>query len=249
MKFTVEKIAAAILGLGLSILAAILGMYMVFTSELKFIYHLLYSAAFILQPVQTVILIRYMFMRPEDRRKQEDDELDDEDELSEEFDEFDAEEDAKPAKKENPFGLFGRKKDEETIYFGNPDDDYTQPEAPNSSGSRDSGRSQAASRVRQSGYENPSFKKASYTPLPPVTPPAQTGGEEDPLAPYLVKPDIPASEFDTLDTPDTSASDLARIEKNLGEIADIDSDAEGESSLAGSIGKRFGGMFGKGSRN
>ncbi|MEE1109100.1 MAG: hypothetical protein UH229_03400 [Lachnospiraceae bacterium] len=100
MKYMFEKLAVSIVGLGLSILVAILGMYLVFNSQLKFLQHLLYSAAFILQPVMTVVLIRYMF-RKQDGKKTGDaydeyDELDDED---------DEEEDTQPV-----FGLFGKKK-------------------------------------------------------------------------------------------------------------------------------------------
>ena len=97
MKYMFEKLAVSIVGLGLSILVAILGMYLVFNSQLKFLQHLLYSAAFILQPVMTVVLIRYMFRRQDGKKADaaydEYDELDDED---------DEEEDTQPV-----FGLFG----------------------------------------------------------------------------------------------------------------------------------------------
>ena len=100
MKYMFEKLAVSIVGLGLSILVAILGMYLVFNSQLKFLQHLLYSAAFILQPVMTVVLIRYMFRKQDGKKADaaydEYDELDDED---------DEEEDTQPV-----FGLFGKKK-------------------------------------------------------------------------------------------------------------------------------------------
>ncbi len=100
MKYMFEKLAVSIVGLGLSILVAILGMYLVFNSQLKFLQHLLYSAAFILQPVMTVVLIRYMF-RKQDGKKA-DDAYDEYDELDDEEDE---EEDTQPV-----FGFFGKKK-------------------------------------------------------------------------------------------------------------------------------------------
>ena len=91
MKYLFERIAVAIVGIGLSVIAAILGMYLVFSTELKFLQHLLYSVVFILQPVMTVVLIRYMFRKqgarpakPAEPDEYEDDEDYGEDEEDEE---------------------------------------------------------------------------------------------------------------------------------------------------------------------
>ena len=97
MKYLFEKIAVSIVGIGLSILAAILGMYLVFSSELKFLQHLLCSAVFILQPVMTVVLIRYMF-RKQGARPAKPSEYDEyEDDEDEDYEEDEEDEGETPA--------------------------------------------------------------------------------------------------------------------------------------------------------
>lgn len=200
MKYMFEKIAISIVGLGLSILVAILGMYLVFNSELKFLYHLLFSAAFILQPVMTIVLIRYLFRKPGEKPEKKD-----------EYDEYEDYED---------------EEDEEEV-----------------------GEQPAFSFPKP--HIKPAAAPAPAVPAPSAptqSAPAQSAQTEAPVPELYTEPEnepldlSPAS--DDL-APGEALEELERMQLEDSRAADPDYEPIEDSSLAGVIGKKLGGIFGK----
>ncbi len=199
MKYMFEKIAISIVGLGLSIIVAILGMYLVFNSELKFLYHLLYSAAFILQPVMTIVLIRYMFRKPgpKPEKKEEYDEYED-------YEEEDEEEDVG----EQPAFSFPRPKKPAAA---------PAPAAPAAPAAHTEAPAPAPAAPAADSYQAP---------------------EPEPFA-------IPENETPADHVPGAALEELEQMERESAAYEDPDYEPAQDSSLAGAIGKKFSGLFGK----
>lgn len=64
MKNVIQKIFITLVGLIISFAACIIGMYMVFLADMKFVYQMLFSAIFMFNPITTILMAVNMFKRP-----------------------------------------------------------------------------------------------------------------------------------------------------------------------------------------
>lgn len=136
MKLTIQKILICALSLIFSIAACVCGMYMTILAHMVFGYRLLFCLFFILNPVLTIFMIRFMFKKPVPKEETEGS--------------------AEPEKKKK----WGFSKKEESVPA---EPEFTQDEGPDTSMVSNTNGTYAEGTYSDSAYSDSNYGDSGYT--------------------------------------------------------------------------------------